>query len=63
MILTLIQIRHTSVTKSSSTRADILHWRSVKSGLAGVPCTFCSEFGMMMDHDGRQSLTLDEFIQ
>jgi hypothetical protein len=43
-------------------RSDIVHWASVKSELAGEPCSLCSEFGMMMDHEGRRLLTLDELL-
>lgn len=43
-------------------RSDILHWVSVQSGIAGEPCSLCSEFGMMMDHEGRKLLTMDELL-
>jgi len=43
-------------------RSDMLHWADVQSGLAGEPCSICSEFGMMMDHEGRRLTTLDELL-
>jgi hypothetical protein len=62
--LTLAGRKIHSVAKAMGIkRADIHHWRSVKSGLAGEPCSLCSEFGMMMDHEGKRLLTLDEFLQ
>jgi hypothetical protein len=54
---------HSHAKGMGITRADILHWCSVESGLAGDPCSLCSEFGMMMDHEGRRLLTLDELLQ
>lgn len=41
-------------------RADILNWVCVKSGIVGEPCSLCSEFGMMTDHEGRNLRTLNE---
>jgi hypothetical protein len=54
---------HSQAKAMGINRSDILHWANVKSEIAGEPCTLCSEFGMMMDHEGRRLLTLDEVIQ
>ncbi|MGC2194250.1 MAG: hypothetical protein WA628_06215 [Terriglobales bacterium] len=62
--LTLAERRiHSQARAMGIKRADMLHWASVQSGLAGEPCNLCSEFGMMMDHEGRRLLTLDEMAQ
>jgi hypothetical protein len=44
-------------------RSDILRWVNVQSGIAGEPCSLCSELGMMMDHQGRKLLTMDEYLE
>ena len=44
-------------------RADLLHPASVKSGIAGEPCSLCSEYGMMEDHEGRRLQTMDEYLE
>ena len=51
---------HSQAKAMGFRRADILHWMNVRSELAGDPCSLCSEFGLMMDHDGRRLLTFDE---
>jgi hypothetical protein len=43
-------------------RSDILRWVNVQSGIAGEPCSLCSELGMMMDHEGRKLMTMDEYL-
>jgi hypothetical protein len=53
---------HSQAKAMGITRSDILPWVSVKSGIAGEPCSLCSEFGMMMDHEGRRLLTMDEVL-
>jgi len=53
---------HSQAKAMGIKRCDILHWVSVQSGIAGQPCGLCSEFGMMMDHEGRRLMTMDEFL-
>lgn len=53
---------HSQAKAMGIKRADILHWLNVQSGIAGEPCSLCSEFGMMMDHEGRKLLTMDEYL-
>lgn len=54
---------HSQAKAMGIKRADILHWATVQSEIAGEPCSLCSEFGMMMDHEDRRLLTLDELLQ
>ncbi len=54
---------HSKAKAMGIKRSDILPWATVKSELAGDPCTLCSEFGMMMDHEGQRLLTLDELLR
>jgi hypothetical protein len=54
---------HSQAKSMGIKRADILHWVSVESGLVGHPCSLCSEFGMMMDHEGERLLTFEEVAE
>jgi hypothetical protein len=54
---------HSQAKAMGINRSDIIAGVMVKSELGGDPCSLCSEFGMMMDHDGRRLLTLDEVLQ
>jgi len=53
---------HSQAEAMGINRSDILHCASVKSGIAGEPCSLCSEFGLMTDHEGRRLQTHDEFL-
>jgi hypothetical protein len=54
---------HSQAKGMGITRADILPSVTVQSGLVGHPCSLCSEFGMMMDHEGERLLTFEEVAQ
>ena len=54
---------HSQAKAMGIKRADIVHWANVKSGLAGEPCSLCTELEMMTDHEGRRLLTVDELLQ
>jgi hypothetical protein len=54
---------HSQAKAMGVKRADILHWVNVQSGLVGHPCSLCSEFGMMMDHEGERLLTFEELAK
>jgi hypothetical protein len=54
---------HSQAKAMGINRSDIVHQVAVESGIAGEPCSLCSEFGMMLDHEGRRLLTLDEFLE
>jgi hypothetical protein len=51
---------HSQAKAMGIKRADILPSVTVQSGLVGHPCSLCSEFGMMMNHEGERLLTFDE---
>jgi hypothetical protein len=51
---------HSQARAMGITRADILPSVTVESGLVGHPCGPCSEFGMMMDHEGERLRTFEE---
>jgi len=53
---------HSQAKAMGINRSDIEHSLSVKSGLAGHPCSLCSEFGMMVDHEGGRLSTFDELV-
>jgi hypothetical protein len=60
MTLAIWRKIHSQAKAMGVRRGDILYSITVQSGLAGEPCSLCSEFGMMMDHEGRRLLTIDE---
>lgn len=51
---------HSQAKAMGIKRADILPSVNVESGLVGHPCSLCSEFEMMVDHEGQKLLTLEE---
>jgi hypothetical protein len=53
---------HSQAKAMGINRSDIMHCVNVESGIVGHPCELCSELGMMMDHEGRKLLTMDEFL-
>jgi hypothetical protein len=54
---------HSQARAMGIMRADILPSVTVQSGLVGHPCSLCSEFGMMMDHEGGRLMTFEEVAQ
>jgi hypothetical protein len=53
---------HSQAKAMGINRSDIVHSLSAKSGLVGHPCSLCSEFGMMVDHEGGRLWTFDELV-
>jgi hypothetical protein len=57
----LLREIHSLAKDMGVNQSDMLHCASVDSGL-GEPCKWCSEFGLMVDHEGRKLETIDERI-
>jgi hypothetical protein len=53
---------HRQAKAMGLTRSDTENSISVKSAIVGQPCDFCSEFGLMVDHEGRKMRTMDEVL-
>lgn len=60
--LTLAVVRkiHSQAKAMGINRSDMLPSISVESGLAGQPCSLCSELGLMTDHEGRRLRNFSE---